>query len=270
MSFRLRLLVVAVGIILDAAQPPSAAAAITRLPTSQKSAVSPVPDRGADPANARSYFGARYYRADIGRFTTIDPVYTWKENLEDPQRWNRYTYVRNNPLRYVDPDGRVPLMLPPDLFGIERAAKALRTRVAQVLGNGMVARITDAALGGVLPVTPEEKIQSLMTSAMPVALAAGVARGGESAAAAFGRRAHTNYGTALGGMADYDMKVVLRSGARPDAVDFGNQVVRELKPDNAGAIAKGWRQVERYRLELERMTGQTWTAIVDTYRSVTK
>ena len=43
---------------------------------------------------------------DVGRFTTVDPVYTWQENLEDPQRWNRYAYVRNNPLRYVDPDGR--------------------------------------------------------------------------------------------------------------------------------------------------------------------
>jgi RHS repeat-associated protein len=52
------------------------------------------------------YFGARYYRSDTGRFTTIDPVFTWKENLEDPQRWNRYAYVRNNPLKYVDPDGR--------------------------------------------------------------------------------------------------------------------------------------------------------------------
>jgi RHS repeat-associated protein len=53
------------------------------------------------------YFGARYYGSKVGRFTTIDPVYTWNENLADPQRWNRYAYVRNNPLRYVDPDGRV-------------------------------------------------------------------------------------------------------------------------------------------------------------------
>ena len=53
------------------------------------------------------YFGARYYDADRGRFTTVDPVYTWQENLQDPQRWNRYAYGRNNPLRYKDPDGRV-------------------------------------------------------------------------------------------------------------------------------------------------------------------
>lgn len=52
------------------------------------------------------YFGARYYAAKTGRFTAIDPVYNWNENLLDPQRWNRYSYGRNNPLRYVDPDGR--------------------------------------------------------------------------------------------------------------------------------------------------------------------
>jgi RHS repeat-associated protein len=59
-----------------------------------------------DAETGLDYFGARYYRANLGRFTTVDPVYTLKENLEDPQRWNRYAYARNNPLRYTDPDGR--------------------------------------------------------------------------------------------------------------------------------------------------------------------
>jgi RHS repeat-associated protein len=40
-----------------------------------------------DSETALDYFGPRYYRADLGRFTTIDPVYTWKENLVDSQRW---------------------------------------------------------------------------------------------------------------------------------------------------------------------------------------
>jgi RHS repeat-associated protein len=52
------------------------------------------------------YFGARYYASRAGRFTTVDPVITLEENLVDPQRWNRYAYVRNNPLRHTDPDGR--------------------------------------------------------------------------------------------------------------------------------------------------------------------
>jgi hypothetical protein len=37
-----------------------------------------------------------------GRFTRPDPVYA---GLFNPQRWNRYAYARNNPLRFVDPSG---------------------------------------------------------------------------------------------------------------------------------------------------------------------
>jgi RHS repeat-associated protein len=49
------------------------------------------------------YFGARYYDPNAGRFTTEDPV---TGSLEDPQSLNRYTYCRNNPHKYTDPDGR--------------------------------------------------------------------------------------------------------------------------------------------------------------------
>ncbi len=59
-----------------------------------------------DSETGMDYFGARSCRADIARFTTVDPAMTVAENLVDPQRWNRYAYVRNNPLKYVDPDGR--------------------------------------------------------------------------------------------------------------------------------------------------------------------
>ena len=51
------------------------------------------------------YFGARYFRGAAGRFGSVDP-----ENASadpgDPQSWNGYAYARNNPLLYVDPDGR--------------------------------------------------------------------------------------------------------------------------------------------------------------------
>src|SRR6185369_14464144 len=69
-------------------------------------------------ANALDYFGARYYQGQTGRFTSVDPVFTWAENLMDPQRWNRYAYVRNNPLRYVDPDGRTPFNFGAGLVGL--------------------------------------------------------------------------------------------------------------------------------------------------------
>ncbi len=47
-------------------------------------------------------FGKRYYASSMGRFSSTDPgPYIWR----DPQTLNRYTYTRNNPLRYVDPTG---------------------------------------------------------------------------------------------------------------------------------------------------------------------
>ncbi len=59
-----------------------------------------------DAETGLDYFGARYYASNIGRFTTADPAHTLTDNLVDPQRWNRYAYGRNNPFRFVDPDGR--------------------------------------------------------------------------------------------------------------------------------------------------------------------
>jgi RHS repeat-associated protein len=52
------------------------------------------------------YMHARYYMPFAGRFLSVDPHLDIKENLREPQRWNRYAYVTNNPLRYTDPDGR--------------------------------------------------------------------------------------------------------------------------------------------------------------------
>ena len=50
------------------------------------------------------YFGARYLAAVQGRFTSPDPLLA-SGRPGDPQSWNRYTYVRNNPLALVDPTG---------------------------------------------------------------------------------------------------------------------------------------------------------------------
>jgi RHS repeat-associated protein len=61
-----------------------------------------------DGETAFDYFGARYYASQSGRFTTVDPVVDIERALVEPQLWNRYAYVVNNPFRYVDPDGRDP------------------------------------------------------------------------------------------------------------------------------------------------------------------
>src|SRR5580765_6119003 len=50
-------------------------------------------------------FGKRYHASSMGRFMTSDPMGIMKQKLVDPQQWNMYAYVRNNPLRFVDPTG---------------------------------------------------------------------------------------------------------------------------------------------------------------------
>jgi hypothetical protein len=48
----------------------------------------------------------RYHSPFIGRFLAADPVLD-QESSSSPLAWNRYTYVNGNPVRNVDPDGRI-------------------------------------------------------------------------------------------------------------------------------------------------------------------
>ena len=75
-----------------------------------------------DSESGLDYFGARYYGSALGRFTSpdefkggiVDP-FTGQDietntalpyaDITDPQTLNKYSYVRNYPLRYTDPNG---------------------------------------------------------------------------------------------------------------------------------------------------------------------
>jgi RHS repeat-associated protein len=48
---------------------------------------------------------ARYFSNSQGRFASIDPLYYQAMMAIDPQRFNLYAYSRNNPLKFIDPDG---------------------------------------------------------------------------------------------------------------------------------------------------------------------
>jgi RHS repeat-associated protein len=62
-----------------------------------------------DPETGLDYFGARYYGNAIGRFITPDwaakPVNVPYANFGNPQSLNLYSYVKNNPTTFGDPDG---------------------------------------------------------------------------------------------------------------------------------------------------------------------
>ncbi len=87
-----------------------------------------------DDESGMDYFGARYYRPLLGRFTSPDAPFA-DQFESDPQGWNLYSYVRNNPLKYFDDTGEA----------VKVASKQLEVPI-----NVMRAESTsaDTALGG--------------------------------------------------------------------------------------------------------------------------
>jgi RHS repeat-associated protein len=52
------------------------------------------------------YYGARYYKPEFRRFLQADPIIS---DVYNPQNLNRYSYVLNNPYKYVDESGEFPV-----------------------------------------------------------------------------------------------------------------------------------------------------------------
>lgn len=59
-----------------------------------------------DPESGLLYMGARYNDPVRARFTQPDVLVP---EVEDPQSWNHYSFVRNNPFNRIDPTGREDL-----------------------------------------------------------------------------------------------------------------------------------------------------------------
>ncbi|HEY2934704.1 MAG TPA: RHS repeat-associated core domain-containing protein [Acidobacteriota bacterium] len=56
-----------------------------------------------DGESGNDYFGARYYWNGAGRWLGVDVE---RGNIFNPQRLNRLTYCLNDPINYIDPDGK--------------------------------------------------------------------------------------------------------------------------------------------------------------------
>lgn len=65
------------------------------------------------------YAQARYFSYNHGRFTSADPMRE-SAKADAPQTWNRFSYVVNNPFKYIDPTGKctAPSGLKPGQVGI--------------------------------------------------------------------------------------------------------------------------------------------------------
>jgi RHS repeat-associated protein len=95
-----------------------------------------------DQETGLDFFEARYFSSAQGRFTPADEFkggivdpFTGLDvetntalpyaDITDPQTLNKYAYVRNNPLRYVDPDGHCPWCIGALIGGVGGAAASL-------------------------------------------------------------------------------------------------------------------------------------------------
>lgn len=105
------------------------------------------------------FYGARYYDSQIGRFVTADTIV---QSPYDPQNLNRYSYCRNNPIKYIDPTGH-------------RWGTFLRSFIGAFVG-GVVTGLAVVISGGALaPIAP------LMFGAISGAVTGGLSGGWQGA-----------------------------------------------------------------------------------------
>ena len=98
------------------------------------------------------YMKARYSTATLARFQSVDPI---RGKPASPQSWNRFAYVRNNPMHFVDPTGmqEQPPVLP--IEGEQQLEDDAET--LQAHSRAMLDEATDSrgSQSGYTPAPPE-------------------------------------------------------------------------------------------------------------------
>ncbi|HEV7764118.1 MAG TPA: RHS repeat-associated core domain-containing protein [Thermoanaerobaculia bacterium] len=202
------------------------------------------------------YMHARYYHPGWGRFLSVDPVLDVKKAVGDPQRWNRYEYVRNRPLTNTDPTGAVIYDQLTDTQGKEDLRKQLeaKTGIGLKYDNGQL-----QATGQIIADANGKQVGSATARAdLQKALAPGATyimrqttKSAHGMAAQTGAMTHVNFtkmrqvigGNNNGGTFDFAMIVMhemLGHGVNKlkdhysstnltgDTVDYENKIRREL------------------------------------------
>jgi RHS repeat-associated protein len=104
-----------------------------------------------DAETGLDYFGARYFSSAQGRFTSPDAPFA-DQHLEEPQTWNLYAYVANNPLRYIDADGRQRI---DQILDAEARAYLAGKMTPQQMLENQKARAVGAVIGIGIAAAPE-------------------------------------------------------------------------------------------------------------------
>ncbi len=243
------------------------------------------------------YYGARYYDPNQKQFIQPDPIIN---DVYDPQSLNRYSYVRNNPYKYTDPNGEW-IETAIDIGFIGYDISQLHTAEGRSnwvnwasLGLDVGCAILPIATGGGAlfrggtklyeGTRAVDKIKDVEELGRGADKFFDVGKGGEiftkssslrgaanptvKEAAMKGQQIHKTWDYGSG----FEKEIRLSGGKyRVDAIkidyDTGTGYIKELKPNNPQAIARGEKQLEEYAWAAkEKFTDITkWVTEVVTY-----
>jgi RHS repeat-associated protein len=164
------------------------------------------------------YFGARWYDPQVGRFMGFDPAGVDEGN---PHSFNRYAYGNNNPYKYLDPDGRLPILL---IYAAVPAATAIGAMAARAAP--FVQRTLAAAMNTVSTLAASPATHAALD------IAEGMATGGPTSGVA-------SAGAALAGVAK---EITLSRKLNGEAAQHAADAIKAGVPDvltieRAGAAA---------------------------------
>jgi len=246
-----------------------------------------------DRATSLTYANARYYKQNIGRFISQDPVFLalgsqdavkLREKLGNPQGLNSYAYSFNNPLKYVDVTGEEAYEFTMKLVSgaVGLASDYLRSKAESLSSSGHqpLSSLLNTVAGGLdtystafdTSASPEARAEAFSSMAGNLYIVTGLIQPINKSGSAVSPRLEPPQLKA--GKAAHRMEPVLPgekpevttpSGKRMDRYNPNIYHIREIKPDNPRAIREGQKQVEGYRKEMESATGKPHTSEVSTY-----
>lgn len=92
---------------------------------------------------------ARYFGSMQGRFLSPDPI---TGDLINPQTWNRYAYVKNNPLKFNDPNG---LFSQDPTKSVDEETQEIQNENKNIAKFNKIASIFSFFVPGILPNIPD-------------------------------------------------------------------------------------------------------------------